>query len=129
MNGDILQNYQKIELTLKNGDLETAVEFSGILLGEASFIDREQKDLPKELIKIFKREDGKYVSYMEYSDTKEGIWESKMCVTQDLDLLEIRKGLTRNSYHFGNLDIQNVPSEILGLATFRAAEKILDSNL
>ena len=62
------KNYSRIELKLKNGELETTAEFCGILIGKSVFIDKEQECLPQELIKVFKRKDGKYVSYMGYFD-------------------------------------------------------------
>lgn len=87
-------------------------------------IDEEEESLPKELIRIYRREDGKFVSYMEYSTKDEGIFESKVCVTDELDLAEIKRGLTRESYNFGGLQIENVPSEILGIAVYNAVEKL-----
>jgi len=114
----------EVELTLKSEDLVTSHQFEGRLLGEASFVDEQDKELPKELIRIYQRKDGKFVSYMEYCTRDEGIFESKVCVTDELDLAEVKRGLTRKSYNFGGLQIENVPSEILGIAVYRAVEKL-----
>jgi len=114
----------EVELTLKSEDLVTSHQFEGRLLGEASFVDEQDEELPKELIRIYQRRDGNFISYMEYSTKDEGIFESKVCVTDELDLAEVKRGLTRKSYNFGGLQIENVPSEILGIAVYRAVEKL-----
>lgn len=114
----------EIELTLKSEDLVTNYEFQGRLLGEASFVDEQVEELPKEIIKIYQKNDEKFVSYMEYSTKDEVIFESKVCVTDELDLAEIKRGLTRESYNFGGLQIENVPSEILGIAVYGAIEEL-----
>ena len=116
--------YEEIRLVLINGGLEITTEFEGRLLGEAIYVDEEQEEKPHEIIRIYERGDEKFVSYMEYSDREDGVWMSKMCVTKELTAAEIKKGLTRESYQFKGLHIQNVPSEILGLAVYRALEKI-----
>jgi len=115
---------ESIELTLICEGITTEFQFEGRLLGEAAFVAEDEENSPRELIRIYQRKDSKFVSYMEYSDEKDGIWESKVYVTDELKLSEIKKGLTRESYNFGGLQIENVPSEILGIAVYRAVEEL-----
>lgn len=117
-------SFEEIELTLKSEDLVTNYEFEGRLLGETTYVDEQDEELPKEIIRIYQNEDEKFVSYMEYSTRDEGIFESKVCITDELKLAEIKRELTRESYEFGGLQIINVPSEILGLAVYRAIENV-----
>ena len=115
---------ESIELTLISEGITTDYRFKGRLLGEAKFVAEDEDYSPRESIQIYQREDGKFVSYMEYSDDKDGIWESKVYVSDELNLSEIKEGLTRESYNFGGLQVENVPSEILGIAVYRAVEKL-----
>ena len=116
--------YEEINLTLINKDLETTSEFKGRLLGQAVEIDESQTNLPQELIRIYQRKDGKFVSYMEYSDREDGVWESKMCVTDELRLAPIKRGLTRKGYEFENLTIDIVPSKALGVAIYKVVARL-----
>ena len=111
---------ESIKLTLISEGITTEYQFEGRLLGEAKFVAEDEEYSPQELIQIYQRKDGKFVGYMEYSDDKDGIWESKVYVTDELKLAEIKEGLTRESYNFGGLQVENVPSEILGTAVYRA---------
>src|SRR6056297_729277 len=101
--------YEQVKLTLVDGDLEITSEFEGRLLGEARYIDEEREERPQEIIRIYQRKDGKFVSYMEDSDREDGAWMSKMCVTERLTIAAIKEGLTQASYKFGKLQIENVP--------------------
>ena len=115
---------ESVELTLICEGITTDYHFDGRILGEAAFVAEDEEYSPQELIQIYQRKDGKFVSYMEYSDDKDGIWESKVYVSEKLKLSEIKEGLTRESYNFGGLQIENVPSEILGIAVYRAVESL-----
>lgn len=118
---------ESIELTLVSEGITTEYQFEGQLLGEAVFTAEDEEYSPQELIQIYQRKDGKFVSYMEYSDNKDGIWESKVYVTNELKLAEIKEGLTRANYNFGGLQIENVPSEILRTAVYHAVEELKES--
>ena len=116
--------FSEIELTLISEDLVTNYNFEGRLLGKAKFVDEKEENLPQEVIRIYKNKSGKFISYMEYSDRDEGIWNSKVFVSEELNLVEIREGLTREDYKFGSLLIKTVPSKILKTAFYRAIEKL-----
>jgi len=66
------------------------------LLGEAVFVAEDEEYSPQELIQIYQKNDGKFASYMEYSDDKDGIWKSKVYVSGELKLAEIKERLFRN---------------------------------
>lgn len=117
-------SFEEIELTLKSEDLVTNYKFEGCFLGEATYVDEQDEELPKETIRIYQNKDEKFVSYMEYSTRDEGIFESKVCVTDELKLAKIKRELTKESYDFGGLQIVNVPSEILGIAVYNAVNSI-----
>ncbi len=63
-------------------------------MGQAVQIYDEDESLPQELSRIFQRKDGKFVSYMEYWDRKDGVWSSKICGTDELNIADIKRGLT-----------------------------------
>lgn len=114
---------ERVKLTLISEGITTEYQFEGLLLGEAVFTAEGEEYSPQELIQIYQKEDGKFVSYMEYSDDKDGIWESKVYVSDELKVSEIKEGLTRKSYNFSGLQVENVPSEILGIAVYNAVEE------
>ena len=115
-------DFRKIELTLNSENLVTKYQFKGKLIGRARYVDEEEDSLPQEVIRIYQRKYDNFLSYMEYSDRDNGIWNSKVFVSDELDLAKIKNGLTRESYSFGDLLIKNVPSKILRTAVYRAIE-------
>lgn len=105
-----------VELFLVTPDgLENKYEFEGKLLGQGARIDDDDAGLITSIVRIYQREDGKFVGYVLNASKKMGIAQASCTTVKELNEELLKEGLINDRFGIGSpndpgtIEFSNLP--------------------